>query len=200
MAKFGVSIAVTEESTEQRPQYENLPNGVYALEIDSIDIKRKNENTRDASTNLNASITVVEPEELSGRKLFANYNLEHPSAQAQDIGQKQFSALRRALGLGDIDADADEEDVKDEMRLVRFIATIGMGKDSKEKNADGTAKYAARNEIKRYWYPDQNDAPPIGVAAGTSPAANDNRPAARPAAVAAKPAPAGSKPWQKKAT
>jgi hypothetical protein len=194
MARFGVSIAVTEESTEQRAEYENLPNGVYRLEISAAEVKRKNEGTKDEAAGFKCTFDVVEPEEFKSRKLFGYYNLVNPSVQAQEIGQRQFSQLRRALGFGDVDSEMEEAEVIDEMRLVAFTATVGMGKASKGK--DGT-EYAASNEIKRYYYPDLNDAPPIGV---TGPAAaNDNkRPAAaKPAAVAAKPA--GSKPWKKAA-
>ena len=68
---------------------------------------------------------------------------------------------------------------------------------STQKNADGTPMYPARVGLAKYWYPDLNDAPPIGVTAAA--AANDNNKAARvvakPATVTAKPA--GSKPWAK---
>lgn len=199
MARFGVSIAVTEESTEQRGEYENLPNGVYRLEISAAEVKRKNEGTSQEASGFKCTFDVVDPEDYRSRKVFGYYNLSHPSVQAQEIGQKQFSQLRRALGFGDVDAEMEEQDVIDEMRLVPFVATVGMGKDSKEKNADGTPVYPANNEIKRYWYPDLDDAPPIGVTATA--AANDNKPTARvvakPATVASKPA--GSKPWQKAA-
>lgn len=196
MAKFGVSIAVTEESTEQRTEYDKLPNGVYRLEISAAEVKRKNEGTQQESSGFKCTFDVVDPEDLRGRKLFGFYNLSHPSAQAQEIGQKQFSQLRRALNFGDVDAEMEEQDVIDEMRLVPFIATVGMGKDSKEKNADGSPQYPANNEIKRYYYPDLDDAPPIGVMA----AANDNKVTAKivtkPAATTTAAA-AGSKPWKK---
>jgi hypothetical protein len=73
-----------------------------------------------------------------------------------------------------------------------------MGKDSKEKNADGSPQYPARNTIKKYFYPDQGDVPEPAIdaiqpgAATTARAqapVNDNR----QAAAAAKPA--GAKPW-----
>jgi hypothetical protein len=197
MAKFGISVAVTEESTEQRAEYEDLPNGVYRLEISAAEVKRKNEGTRDESAGFKCTYDVIDPEDYRGRKVFDFFNLLHPSAQAQEIGVRQFSCLRRAIGLGDVDPEMEEQDVIDEMRLVPFIATVGMGKPSKEKNADGTPAYPAKNTIKRFWYPDLNDAPPIGVTAAA--AANDNRQTAKvvakPATVAAKPA--GSKPWAK---
>lgn len=197
MAKFGVSIAVTEESTDQTPRYEDLPAGVYKLELSSAKIPRANEGTTNETAGFNATFAVVEPEDLAGRLTFKYYNLTHPNSEAQRIGQDEFSRLRRALGFGDVDAELEEQEVIDEMRLVPFIATISMGKDSKKKNADGSPVYPASMSISRYWYPDLDDAPPIGVVA----AANDNKVTskvvAKPAAVAAKPAAAGSKPWKK---
>lgn len=195
MARFGVSIAVTEESTEQRAEYDNLPNGVYRLEISAAEVKRKNENTPQEASGFKCTFDVIDPEELRSRKIFGYYNLQNPSVQAETIGRKEFSQLRRALGFGDVDENQEEQEVIDEMRLVPFVATVGMGKDSKDKNADGTPAYPASNEIKRYWYPDLNDAPPIGVTA----AANDNRQAAKVVAKPATPAAAAKKknPWEK---
>lgn len=193
MARIGVSIAVTEESTEQRPQFEDLPNGTYLLEMSASTAK---EEISPRKFSLNTTVDVVEPEHLKGRKLFVNYNLEHPNAQAQEIGQRQFSCLLRALGMGEAPDDSDE------LHFITFTADIGMGKDSKEKNADGSPKYPARNEIKRYWYPDEGNVPAPAVKAAANDnrrsgsAVNDNKPAA-----ASAPAPAarraGAKPWQK---
>lgn len=207
MAKFGVSIAVTEESTEQRPEYSLLPNGVYRLEISSAEVKRKNEGTPQESAGFKCTFDIIEPEEYKQRRIFWYYNLVNPSPKAQEIGQREFSQLRRALGFGDVDSEMEEDEVIDEMRMVAFTATVKTGKPQYEKKPNGeivkdaegnpVVKYEAQNELARYWYPDLNDAPPIGV---TAVAANDNkRPAAaaKPAAVAAKPA--GSKPWQKAA-
>jgi hypothetical protein len=196
MAKFGVSIAVTEEGTDQRPQYEDLLAGVYKLELSAVKIPRANEGTTNETAGFNATFDVVEPEEYAGRKTFKYYNLTHPNSEAQRIGQEEFSRLRRALGFGDVDGELEEQEVIDEMRLVPFIATISMGKDSKKKNADGSPVYPASMGISRYWYPDLDDAPPIGVVA----AANDNKVAAKVVAMAATTAPAaaGSKPWKQK--
>ncbi|MBB4235082.1 DUF669 domain-containing protein [Rhizobium esperanzae] len=194
MAKIGVRVEATEENTQQR-DFSNLPNGDYALEISASEIKEKNENTRDHAINLSVTIDVLAPEELKGRKIFSNYNLQHPNAQVQEIGQKQFACLLRALGMSEAPDDSDE------LHFVAFNAKIGMGKDSKEKNADGSPKYAARNEIKKYYYPDEGNIPEPSVEAApparAQAPANDNRqPAGRPA-----PSPAAGgtrRPWGSK--
>jgi len=193
MAKIGVKIEATEEGTEQRSEFPNLPNGVYKLELDPGDVKESGEGTTDHKISVNMTARVIEPEEFADRKLFLNYNVQHPSAQAQEIGEKQFQCLLRSMEMKEV-----EDDDTDNLLFHSFVATIGMGKDSKTKNADGTPQYKARNVISRYWFPDQGDAPEIGIT-GPVVAANDNK---RPAAaandnrVAAAPVKAaGSKPW-----
>lgn len=195
MAKIGVRVEATEESTQQR-DFGNVPNGDYKLEITASDVPIKNEGTREQATTVKVTIDIIEPEEFKGRKIFGNYNVEHPKAQVQEIGQKQFSCLLRALGM----TESPEE--SDELHFISFTARIGMGKDSKEKNADGSPQYPARNEIKKYYYPDEGNVPEPSVDANQpAPPANDNKPAARAAAPAAaaggRPA-TGAKPWGKK--
>jgi hypothetical protein len=192
MAKIGVRVEATEENTQQR-DFTNLPNGDYQLEISASEIKEKNEGTRDHAINLSVTIDVLAPEELKGRKLFNNYNLQHPSAQVQEIGQRQFACLLRSLGLNEAPEDSDE------LHFISFMARVGMGKDSKEKNADGSPKYAARNELKKYHYPDEGNLPEPKVDAAPV-AANDNRRTV--ASNDNKPAPAAAgttrRPWGQK--
>lgn len=182
MARIGVRVEATEENTQQR-DFGNIPNGDYLLEITASEVKEKNEGTRDHAINLSVTIDVIEPEEFKGRKIFGNYNLQHPKDDVQRIGQQQFACLLRALGMSEAPEDSEE------LHLVSFTAKIGMGRDSKEKNADGTPKYAARNEVKKYYYPDQGDIPQPSIdanqPAAAPAAANDNKAAARPAAAAA---------------
>lgn len=199
MAKIGVRVEATEEGTEQRSgDFPNLPNGVYSLEMEAGDVIQKNENTPQHSITVKMTAQVVSPEEFAGRKVFVNYNIQNPSAQAQDIGNRQFQCLIRALGLTEV-----PDDDTDNLLFRSFTASIGMGKDSKTKNTDGTPEYPARNEIKRYWFPDQGDAPPIGITGPVPTAANDNRqqaPAARQAATGGAASASGGRtmPWGKK--
>lgn len=173
MAKIGVSVATTEEGTAQRPQYENLPNGNYLLWMEAGEIVEKNVGQADHSIMLKSTFEVQEPDEFKGRKLFGNYNLKNKSEIAQKIGNEQFQCLLRAVGIEEVTEDSDTDD----LLFLSFTATVGLGKDSKEKNADGTPVYPAKPEIKRYWYPDMNDAPALGVTGPATPA-NDNRTAA----------------------
>ncbi|HRK69438.1 MAG TPA: DUF669 domain-containing protein [Hyphomonas sp.] len=173
MARLGVRVEATEESTQQR-DFGNVPDGIYKLEITASEVSIKNENTREQATTVKVTYDIIEPEEYKGRKIFNNFNVEHPKAQVQEIGQRQFSCQLRAIEMTESPEDTDE------LHMIAFMAKIGMGKDSKEKNADGTPVYPARNEVKLYYYPDQGELPEP-VITGTvpaptrQPAANDNR-------------------------
>lgn len=206
MAKLGVRVEATEEGTSQQANYDNLPNGVYRLQMEACEVVEKNEGTPEHSIMVKSTFEVVEPDEYEKRKIFGNYNLQNKSDVAQKIGNEQFQCLLRSMGMTEV-----LDDETDNLLFTSFIATVGMGKDSKEKNADGTPVYAAKNEIKRYWFPDLNDAPPIGVTAGAKPVAanNNQRPAAnqntqgsgKPFAVGGRPASApasGGRTWGKK--
>lgn len=185
MAKLGNTFNATEHDTEQRGEYEELPNGDYQLEIEASDVVPTSTGT---GTILKTTLVVVAPESHKGRKLFNNYNLENANAQAQEIGQRQFASLCRAIGV-------DSVDDSEELHFRVFSARIGLGKPSKD------GKYPARAEIKRYWYPDEGNMPEPAIDANQpakAPApANDNRQAAKPAA-AASGAPAARRPWGSK--
>lgn len=181
MAQLGQRFNAQDHDTTQS-DYSELPNGDYELEIEASDI-----NVGANGTGLKTTMSVVRPEEYKGRKLFNYYNLEHKNAQAQEIGQRQFASLCRAIG---VDGVSDSE----ELHFKLFTVKVGLGKPSKD------GQYPARAEIKKYYFPDEGNVPTPAVDANQPRvAANDNRPAAandnRPAQ--AQPAAAGSRPWKR---
>lgn len=194
MARLGTTFNAQDHDTEQRGEYEELPNGVYQMEIEASEVTTPKSGS---GTILKTTNSVVAPEEFKGRKLFNNYNLENANAQAQEIGQRQFASLCRAIGVQSVE---DSED----LHFRSFTVKIGLGKPSKEKDAHGNPAYPARAEIKRYFFPDEGNVPepeidavqPVKAANDNrAPAANDNRQqASKPAAAAA-----GSRPWGKRA-
>lgn len=183
MARLGTTFDATAHNTEQA-DYSELPGGVYDLEIIASDVVP----TKDGrGTILKTTNSVVRPEEYAGRKIFNNYNIENASAQAQEIGQRQFASLCRAIGKQEVE-DSDE------LHGYAYRVKIGLGKPSKD------GQYPARAEIKRYFFPDE-DMPEPGIDADQpAPAAkapaNDNRPAQRQAEPTR--AAAGSRPWGQK--
>lgn len=162
MAGLGQKFNPTEHDTEQRTEYENLPDGIYRLEVTSSDVK-----TGDGKTLLKVTYDVLEPEDYKGRKIFGNFNLENPSVMAQEIGQKQFASLCRSLGI------KDPVEESEDLHLISFTAKVGLGKPSKD------GQYPARNEIKSFYFPDAGDLPaPTITGPVRSAPANDNRRAA----------------------
>ncbi|WP_028753688.1 DUF669 domain-containing protein [Rhizobium leucaenae] len=196
MAALGKSFDATQHDTTQREFAGELPNGIFRLEIETSEVKPTSKGT---GTYLSTIVKVVEPEEYKGRTIFNNnYNLENANPVAQEIGQKQFASLCRAIGISEVE---DSE----ELHFRAFVAKVGRGKPSVGK--DGK-EYPGRAEIKRYFFPDE-ELPELGIDAiqpddekpaaandNRAPAANDNRQAARPAAAAA--APTGRRPWGSK--
>jgi hypothetical protein len=186
MARLGTAFNAQDHDTTQS-DYSELPNGIYKLEIEASDVVPTKAGD---GTILKTTFAVIEPEELKGRKLFGSYNLENKSPQAQEIGQKQFASLCRAIGESTVE---DSED----LHFRGFVAKVGLGKPSKD------GQYPARAEIKAYYFPDDDKEVPEPAIDDVQPAAraapaNDNKPA--PAArTAAAPAEKGKSPWAKKA-
>lgn len=178
MAQLATKFDATAHDTEQK-DYEELPNGIYELEVEASDVVPTKAGD---GTILKTTMVVLRPEDYAKRKLFNNYNLENKNAQAQEIGQRQFASLCRAIGVQEV---SDSED----LHFKAFTAKIGLGKPSKD------GQYPARAEIKTYYFPDQGNVPEPAIDA-TQPAraaANDNR---QPAANDnARPAAAKKTPW-----
>lgn len=186
MAKLGQRFDATAHDTEQRPDYEELPNGIYRMEVTEADVVPTKSGN---GTILKTTNRVIEPAEYEGRLLFNNYNLENANPTAQEIGQRQFASLCRAIGVDGV------EDT-DELLFQAFTVKVALGKPSKD------GQYPARAEIKAYYYPDQNNVPvpaidasqPVRAANDNRAAANDNR-ASAPAAQAQ--AGGGNRPWKR---
>lgn len=211
MAKIGIKVEVTEEGTVQKEfgSRRTLPNGDYRLELIASDVIEKDKGRPDHSIMVKGTACVIEPEEFKGQWVFVNYNLMHKNAEAMRIGGEQFQCLLGAVGLTELGEDDDTET----LHFRAFMAKVGLGNDSKTKNADGTPQYPAKPEIKKYYFEHEENYPAPSVteaaiaaaaahdarvaAAATPTPANDNKPAVRPAAAA--PAEKGKSPWAKKA-
>jgi hypothetical protein len=199
LAGLGRKYTAGDVDTDQR---EELPAGIYKLEIESTDIVETGPEDARTGNGLKYTANVLEPESLKGRKFFGFINLENKNDEAQRIGQQEFACLRRACGIEDIE---DSE----ELHFIGYTVKLAMGNPSKKKNADGTPVYPARLTVKRYYFPDEGNLPepkidenqpskPAPRAANDNRAAsNDNKPAtSKPAATAA--AGGKSRPWGNK--
>ncbi|MGM4911471.1 DUF669 domain-containing protein [Rhizobium sp. 768_B6_N1_8] len=191
MARLGTAFNAQDHDTTQRDYAGEVPNGIYLLEIETSEVKPTKKGN---GTILATTVKVIEPEELKGRTIFNNnYNLENDNPKAQEIGQKQFASLCRAIG---VDSVEDSE----ELHFRAFTAKVGRGKASV---GEDSKSYPGRAEIKRYYFPDEGNVPSPEIDAvqpaeeAPPAAANDNRPAqlSAPAQQQQEAKPAGRRPW-----
>lgn len=189
MAQLGQKFDATRYDTDkQGGDYEELPAGVYQFEIEASDVVETGPEEKRTGKGLKYTANVLAPDEYEGRKFFGFINLENVNAQAQEIGQKEFACLCRAIGIAEVN---DSE----ELHLHSYTVKLGLGKPSKKKDANGNPLYPARMEVKKYYYPDTGAVPEPAVddnqPASVAKPANDNKPAP------AKQAAAGGKkrPW-----
>jgi hypothetical protein len=166
MASIGGSYNVDAEPSSG---FTLLPDDTYTLEVVESDYGANN----DGDGMVLSLKTQVSGGDHDGRTYFIWIDLENEDQKKQDRGQRDFAALRRAVGVL---APEDTE----ELHFKPFQVKIGSYTSKK------TGK--VNNTIKDYIF-DRDDV-----------AANDNpspaRTAARPAATAA-PAAAKAKPWKK---
>ena len=121
-------------------EYEPIPNDRYLLQVVDGEMKNKPEEGKQG-----ASIKFqVADGEHQGSTFFVYYNLQHPNATAQRIGQGEFSALCHATG------------VLQPRNLIAFAA-IPLYADVKvtapRRGADGK-EYGPGNTITKYYKAD----------------------------------------------
>ena len=119
---------------EEQPEFDNspLPAGEYYAEIADATVK---ETANKKGTGCNVTFDIlgdVHDKSGKGRKVFAWFTLQHENDMAQSIGQRDFHALRLAVGKPTAN-DTDE--------LLGANLVIKVGFDKKD---------ATRNQIKKY--------------------------------------------------
>lgn len=151
----------------QQTAFDPVPAGNYVAVITDSEIKA----TRSGRA-LKLTFRIVEGQH-NNRLIWANLNVENQSAQAQEIAQKQLSALCHAVGVINL---TDTLQLHDKPVRIRV----------KVRAAEG--EYAASNDVTGY----------EAVAGGSMPVAATAAPARQAAAPAAAPARAAA-PWERKA-
>lgn len=76
-------------------EFDLLPAGRYRVMIDSAAVKANRSNP---GRHVSVAMTVVEGP-LKGRKVWSNFNIEHSSEKAQQIGRSQFKRFLAACGI-----------------------------------------------------------------------------------------------------
>jgi hypothetical protein len=146
------------EEYEEQPEFDNspLPEGDYYVEIEKAEVK---ETANKKGTGCNTTMSVlgdVHDNGHKGRKLFAWFTLSHENDQAQSIGQREFHALRLAIGKPTA-TDTDE--------LLSQNLVVRVGFDKKDATRNVVKKYMA---IEGYEKPDKTAAAPTQAAAAPS--------------------------------
>ena len=162
-----------------------LPTGDYAVVITDSEFK----NSRQGSQYLALTFQVIEGQG-KGRNLWHNLNLSHPSQKAQDIAQRELSAICRAVGKMAIQDSAELHNIP-----LRVHVAYVPAKD----------EFPEGNRIKKWMPYSQSPSPtatrPQAAASATRP--QSPPPSARPQAApstnkAAQPPAAGkTPPWRK---
>lgn len=187
MAKLGFSYTVEEENTEKQGGGGGgvMPHMYAKIEAEAIEILPTPD---EAGHRLNITFTVVEPEQFSGRKFWADWTISHPDAYnygRYKYGKPMFDRFARATGVM-----VDENTDTDELLLRPFVAEIGIQVGNAVPGKPGEF-YKDKNQIDRFFYDDDNAKEPIpelgiigdgtqGKKRNEAPA-NDNRQAAAPA-------------------
>lgn len=164
-----------EPSSDREP----FAGGDYKLELTETDVVPTN--AGDGKL-FKYTAKVIEGE-FTGRVVWGQINLQNKSAQAQEIGQREFSSLRHATGV------LDPQDTTD-LQFKAFMAKVVIEPEKTDKGKT----YAPRNAIKKFYIEGEDSAPAGKQAPAAKPpvASNDNKASATPP-VAAK------RPWKKAA-
>lgn len=172
MGSLGFDIDTENIDPTQRGDFEVIPDGIYRVEVDDADTV----STKDGSgLLLKLTYKVIEGPH-AGARVFSNLNVRNNSAKAQEIGQRDYSALCRAIGV--IRPQEHEE-------LLYKPLMVKVGTEPAK------GEYKAKNKITRIFFPgDGSDAsPPVS---GTAPPTAPRDP---PPPMDRPPAAAAGRPW-----
>lgn len=116
------------EAQDAPRSFEPIPAGSYRLEIQDAEVKAT---TAGNGQYLKVELAVIDGE-YEGRRVFCNFNLQNPSAEAERIGREQFGALCRAAKKPKV-SDANE--------------LLGLQFEARVKIRPARDGYNAQNEI-----------------------------------------------------
>lgn len=135
MAKFGFDVTEVAPDTGSGAggNYDPIPEGEYVLK--AIDAEERQTSKGDGSY-IKVKFEVAKGEH-AGRLLWQNFNVNNPSAKAQQIGRQQLVAWATACGSPNAD---DTDKLLDKM----FKAAVSIEK--------GTGGYSDSNRIKAFLF------------------------------------------------
>ncbi|MGH2341106.1 DUF669 domain-containing protein [Segnochrobactraceae bacterium EtOH-i3] len=113
--------------------------GEYPMQVTDAEVVRKD----NGAEMLKLVYTILDGP-YANRKVFGNYNIVHPSKQAQDIARRNIKSLCKAIGVMGNPADTEV------LMFKPFLGQLGHTKASEQ--------YPSQNEVKA-WKPFQNPGP-----------------------------------------
>jgi hypothetical protein len=139
---------------------EPIPEGWYNLMVDQSELKPTKDNATTGNAFLELRFNIVDGQYV-GRKLFSRFNIRNANPTAQEIGYKQLSAVAHAVGVLMVQQS-------EQLHGIPLKGKVKIRPAQKE--ADGSVKYEASNEITTYKNINEPTPGPIG-APGNAPGA-----------------------------
>lgn len=144
-----MSNEATNTNTNEKTEFKPLEPGDYMCRLDRYsEVPTKN----GKGVLGKASFQVISEEKgIKNRLIFQNFLVEHTSAKAQEIGNKQLNEYLEAVGAGGLEGiDYDRSIIPTKWNQLPFLATVGVEEPS-EYVQDGVTKMSkARNVIKKF--------------------------------------------------
>jgi hypothetical protein len=128
--------------------YEPIPAGDYTLRMNRFD-KKATKNGK--GTMISAGFEIVKGE-YKGRLVFHNFLVDHESAKAKEIGNKQLDQYLKAVGVNDgLEGINYDDSQLEEWTEIPFTGILSVKESETYKAADGSTKLSKpRNEIKKF--------------------------------------------------
>lgn len=173
-----MSLTLSFNATEVQPassDFEPIPVGWYQFVIEKAELKP----TKAGTGSMVSIMAKVQGPTHDNRVVFGNINYQNPNPQAQEIGQRQLSALCHAIGVLNLSNVAQLCGIPFEARVKITAATYNVANDK-----DSGVLYEARNEFQGFRAVGGATAAPIGTSSAPAAPSAPAKPVAAPAAPA----------------
>lgn len=138
-----MSVEMNFDATTVAPstgEFEPIPNGTYPFAVVASESKVSDDKTK---MGLKLTLQVLDGE-YKGRKMTTYLNLTHPNPVAQELGQKELSAICHVTNVMKLTNSQQLHDIP-------FKAKIRVTPKSTKKQDDGTTKeYGEGNAVQQY--------------------------------------------------
>ena len=133
--------------SETKVEYKPLEAGDYLVRMSRFEEKPT---SKGDGKLISAGFEVVSGES-KGRLIFHNFLVEHPSAKAQEIGNKQLDEYLQAVKAGGLEGINYDRTLLQQWTEIPFTAIVSIEEPKSYKANDGTMKKSlARNNIKKF--------------------------------------------------